>query len=104
MEVFQSGLIKDKQYPYLGASPDRIQVCNCCAKTLLEVTSIFGRRNLQLYVAAAHCLDEVAAKYYVKKETSWNYQRQGQLALARLEQCNLNIYTQKAIFGSTRKI
>ena len=72
MEAFQSGLIKDKQYPYLGASPDRIQVCNCCAKTLLEVTSIFGRRNLQLDVAAAHCLDEVAAKYYVKKETSWN--------------------------------
>lgn len=69
---FKTGLIKDKQYPYLGASPDRIQVCNCCAKTLLEVTSIFGRRNLQLYVAAAHCLDEVAAKYYVKKETSWN--------------------------------
>ena len=70
MEVFQSGLIKDKQYLYLGASPDRIQVCNCCAKTLLEVTSIFSRRNL--HEVADDDLDEVAAKYYVKKETSWN--------------------------------
>ena len=48
--------------------------------------SIFGERILQPHVAATHCLDEVAGKYYVKKETTWNYQRQGQLALARLEQ------------------
>ena len=31
-------------------------------------------------------------------------QKRNVLELARLEQCNLNIYTQKAIFGSTRKI
>ncbi|PFX14312.1 hypothetical protein AWC38_SpisGene21535 [Stylophora pistillata] len=97
LEVFRSGLIVDKQYPYLGASPDRIQVCKCCPKTLLEVKSIFSKRNLQPHVAEAHCLDVVAGKYYVKKETSWNYQMQGQLALARLEQCNLIIYTLKGI-------
>lgn len=45
LEVFQSGLIVDKQYSYLGASPDRIQVCKCCTKTLLEVKSIFSKRN-----------------------------------------------------------
>lgn len=97
LEVFQSGLIVDKQYPYMGASPDRIQVCKCCAKTLLEVKSIFSERNLQPHVAAAHCLGIVAGKYYVKKETSWSYQIQGQLALARLEQCNLIMYTLKGI-------
>ena len=59
MEVFQSGLIKDKQYPYLGASPDRIQVCNCCAKTLLEVTS---NSTLQQLIALMKWLPNTKSK------------------------------------------
>lgn len=46
MVVLHSGLSIDKQYPYLGAFPDRIQVCKCCVKILLEVKSIFGKRLL----------------------------------------------------------
>ena len=57
-------LFMDKQYPYLGASPGRIQVCKCCVKTLLEVKSIFSKRNLQPHVTGvAHCLDKVGGKY-----------------------------------------
>ena len=35
--------------------------------------------------------------YLVKKETTWNYQIQGQLAMARLTRCILIIYTLKRI-------
>ena len=67
MEVFQCGLFTDKQYPCLRASPGRIQVYKWCVNTLLEVKSILSKRNLQPHVGAAHCLDEVADKYYAKK-------------------------------------
>ena len=63
MKLFQSGVFIDMQYPYLGASPGRIQVCTCCIKTLLEVKGIFNKKkNVQPHVGAAHCLDEVAGK------------------------------------------
>lgn len=35
--------------------------------------------------------------YLVKKETTWNYQIQGRLAMARLTRCILIIYTLKRI-------
>ena len=93
MEVIESGLFIDEHHPYLGATPDRIQVCKCCVKILLEVKSIFSKRNLPPHIAAASYLEKVHGKYYLKKETSWNYQIQGQLAIARLTHCNLIIYT-----------
>ena len=82
MEVFHSGLFIDNQHPYLGASPDRLQVCKCCVKILLEVKSIFSKGNLPPHIAAASYLEEVDGKYYLRKETSWYYQIQGQLAIA----------------------
>ena len=97
MEVIESGLFIDEHHPYLGATPDRIQLCKCCVKILLEVKSIFSKRNLPPHIAAASYLEKVNGKYYLKKETSWNYQIQGQLAIARLTHCNLIIYTLKGI-------
>ena len=97
MEVFHSGLLIDNQHPYLGASPDRSQVCKCCVKILLEVKSIFSKRNLPPHIAATSYLEDVDGKYYLGKETSWYYQIQGQLAIAGLTHCYLIIYTLKGI-------
>ena len=33
VKLFQSGFFIDMQYPYLGASPGRIQVFKCCLDT-----------------------------------------------------------------------
>ena len=67
-----------------------------CEK-LLEVKSIFSKINVPPHIAAASYLEKVNGKYYLKKEISWNYQIQRQLAIARLTHCNLLIYTLKGI-------
>ena len=99
MEVFHSGLFIDKQHPYLRASPDRLQVCKCCVEILLEVKSILSKRNLPPHIAAASYLQEVDGKYYLRKETFWYYQIQGQLAIAgSTTHCYLIIYTLKGFW------
>lgn len=68
MEVIESGLFIDEHHPYLGASPARIQVYKYCVKILLEVKSIFSKRNLPPHIATASYLEKVDGKYYLKKK------------------------------------
>ena len=97
LAIHESGLIIDPQHPYLAATPDRIRNCDCCGKILLEVKSLFSKRNLVSHIAAQDYLQKKGKVYFLREESNWNYQIQGQLGLARMEQCDLIIYTQKGI-------
>lgn len=37
LKINQCGLFIDKNYPYIGASPDGIVLCKCCGKGLLDM-------------------------------------------------------------------
>lgn len=97
--VMPSGLVIHKSLPYLGASPDGIRSCGCCPKkTLVEVKSLYSKRNLLPFVAAQELLNvDSTGKITLKSETKWNYQIQGQMAISEIINCDLIIYTNKGI-------
>lgn len=43
--VENSGLVTNVLWPHLGASPDGIRYCDCCERGVVEVKSLFAKRN-----------------------------------------------------------
>lgn len=99
VQVLPSGLVINKSFPYLGASPDGIRSCNCCPKkTLVEVKSLYSKRSLLPFPAAQEHLNvDSNGEITLKSETRWNYQIQGQMAISEIYDCDLIIYTNKGI-------
>ena len=97
LSITSSGLIINKLWPFLGASPDGIRICECCQRKLIEVKSMYSKRNLLPQVAAKENLQLVDDEYVLKRETKWNYQIQGLMGITGIENCDLVIYTLKGI-------
>ena len=68
LSIKNNGLIINTLWPFLGASPDGVRICGCCQKKLIEVKSMYAKRNLPPQVAAEEKLF-VGDKYILKKET-----------------------------------
>lgn len=92
MHVVESGLIIDPEFSHLGSSPDRIRVCQCCGKRVVEV-----KRSLMPHIAAVEYIYKENGTYRFKKETKWNYQIQGEKAFSEVTNADLVIYTNKGI-------
>ena len=95
--VSKSGLVINTSWPHLGASPDGIRYCECCGKRVVEIKSLFSKRNLPPHIAASDYIIKVNGKYQLKTETRWHYQIQGELATTCLKNADLIIYTNKGI-------
>ena len=95
--VSECGLIIDPELSHLGSSPDRIRVCQCCGKRVVEVKSLYSKRSLMPHIAAAEYIYKENGIYKLKTETKWNYQIQGEMALSKLRNADLVIYTNKGI-------
>jgi len=97
--IAESGLVVCDDDSFIAASPDGICYCSCCGKKLIEVKSIFSKKNLQPSVAAADKLEENAVnkKPTLKENTSWYYQIQCQMAVTKVHKTDLVIYTNKGI-------
>ena len=97
LSITSSGLIINKLWPFLGASPDGIRICECCQRKLIEVKSMYAKRNLLPQVAAKENLHLVDDEYVLKRETKWNCQIRGLMGITGIENCDLVIYTLKGI-------
>ena len=97
LSIKNSELIVNTLWPFLGASPDGVRICECCQKKLIEIKSMYAKRNLPPQVAAEEKLVFVGDKYILKKETKWNYQIQGLMGITWIHCCDLVIYTFKGI-------
>lgn len=97
LSITSSGLIINKLWPFLGASPDGIRICECCKKKLIEVKSMYAKRNLPPQIAAKEYLELVDDEFVLKRETKWNYQIQGLMGISGILHCDLVIYTHKGI-------
>ena len=84
-------------WPHLGASLHGICHCLCCAKRVIEVKSLFSKRSLPPHIAASEYVHKVDGKNYLKRETKWYYQIQGELATTGLLMADLIIYTNKEV-------
>ena len=95
--VCKSALVINTSWPHLGASPDGIRYCECCGKRVVEIKSLFSKRNLPPHIAASEYIIKVTGKYQLKTETRWYYQIQGELAATCLKNAAFIIYTNKGI-------
>ena len=98
LSLSKCGLVINQEWPYLGASPDRIRYCGCHGKILVECKSLFAKRNLLPAVAASEKLQKTPdGDVKLKKETSGYYQLQGQVGITQIGNTDLIIYTNKNI-------
>lgn len=95
--ISECGLIVNPELSHLGSSPDRMQFCVCCGKRVVEVKSLFAKRSLLPHIAAADYIYKEDGAYKLKRETKWNYQIQGEMALSGVKTADLVIYTNKGI-------
>ena len=68
LSIKNSGIIVNTLWPFLGASPDGARMCECCRKKLIEVKSMYAKRNLPPQVAAEEKLMFVGDKYIYNNE------------------------------------
>ena len=61
------------------------------------VKSLFTKRSLLPHVAAANYLYKEDGVYKLKRETKWNYQIQGEMALSGVKNADPVIYTNEGI-------
>ena len=66
-------------------------------KVVVEVKSLYSKRSLMPRIAAAGYLYKENGSYKLKKETCWYYQIQGEMALSKVKNADLIIYTNKGI-------
>ncbi|XP_078355836.1 uncharacterized protein LOC144640614 [Oculina patagonica] len=97
--MMECGLAVSEEQPFLGASPDGFCYCSCCGKRLVEVKSIYSKKNLKPSIAAGDKIiyDSERSKWILKKETTWYYQVQCQMAVTKIHVTDLVIYTNKGI-------
>ena len=95
--VENSGLVINVLWPHIGASPDGIRYCDCCGRRVVEVKSLFAKRNLPPHIAAAEYITKVNGHYTLNTECRWYYQIQGELATTGCKVADLIIYTNKGI-------
>ena len=81
--VEYSGLVVNVLWPHLGTSPDGIRYCDCCDRRVVEVKSLFAKRN--------------HGQKTLKRETRSYQQIQEELATAGYKVADLIIYTNKGI-------
>lgn len=97
--LLDCGLAVSEEHPFLGASPDGMRYCKCCGTKLVEVKAIYSKKNLRPPVAAGEKIiyDQKTSKWRLKKETTWYCQVQCQMAVTKVLDEDLVIYTNKGI-------
>ena len=98
IQVYESGLIVNPTFPYLGASPDGKVVDKSVDVPygLLEIKCPFKYRNKCPTSAADEtdfCLEKYGDTLRLKRDHIYFYQIQGQMAIAGLTWCDFVVYT-----------
>ena len=101
LQVQKSGLVINKSYAHLGASPDGIVTCDCCNERLLEIKCPYTHMN--------DSIDKICedTRYHLYKDnnivklktsSSWYTQIQMQMFITGYTLTDLAIYTKVAPF------
>lgn len=100
VKVISSGFYINKQYPYLGSSPDGIIVCDCCGKGTVEVKCPYKFKDINpcLIDSDKFCLKaHEVCDNSLKHDHPYFYQVQGQMGICGVSYCDFVCYTSKGI-------
>ena len=89
----ESGLITNPRYPFMGASPDGIMLCDCCSTVLVEIKCPYCYRDSNID-EIIDCLELKNGEFTLKTSHAYFYQIQCQLLLSNVEYCDFLVWTQ----------
>ncbi len=99
VQILNSGLCINPSFPYIGASPDAIMLCDCCGKRAVEIKCPFCKKNEDLIVASED------KKFYLKKDSNgdlkldhnhaYYFQVQTQLGVCSLDSAYFVVWTEE---------
>ena len=94
--LLDCGLAVSEEHPFVGCG---IVHCKCCGTKLVEVKAVYSKKNLRPSVAAGEKIIyyQNNSKWRLKKETTWHYQVQCQMAVTKVLEEDLVTYTNKEI-------
>ena len=97
LEVTDSGMVINPQWPFIAASPDGIIDCFCCRKGVLEIKCPYSHRNETVESAVSN-----DSSFYLKKDNDllyldhahdYYYQVQTQMFVCNVEYCDFCVCT-----------
>ena len=100
--VGQTGLIINPSFPHLGASPDGLLTdsSNTDPNSILEIKFPYKSRYVDPCEAAANrdfCCELAGDTITLKRNYTYFYQIQGQMAISSRKWCDFVIYTNKKV-------
>lgn len=89
LQIVDSGLVINPQWPFIGASPDGIVDCSCCERGVLEIKCPYCHRESSVTTAVSEdpkfCLKERDGEIHLDDTHSYYYQVQTQMFVCDVE-------------------
>ena len=107
-DIESSGLVINKGYPFLAASPDDIRTCKCCGTSVVEYKCPF--KNKEKHPREAFLegniggIQNADGTYSLKPNHKYYYQVQGAMAATNTKTCDFVVYTLNTEMGSAGSI
>ena len=99
-QLKECGLFLDRSFPVIGASPDRIVSCSCCAKSCLEVRCPININHTSLNDPRID-LQRSNGNLSLKRNHRYHTQCQMQMAFTGLKTCYFFVWTPHGSFLET---
>ena len=102
VRLTECGLFLDKENPLIGASPNWLVTCDCCADGVLQVKCCYKHRDIaprEIPRADSkyHLIYNKQKKLALDSRSYWHYQVVGLLGVTEMSYCDLVVYTDKGI-------
>ena len=91
----ESGLILNRDYPHLGASPDGLAQCDCCGQGCLEIKCLPTYMNGIPDPLGETCTSfPISSDFQLKKTHKFYTQIQGHMLITGRKYCDLYMWSQ----------
>ncbi|XP_077354672.1 uncharacterized protein LOC144002880 isoform X2 [Festucalex cinctus] len=102
LEVLNTGLHVNVQWPFLGATPDALIECSCCGVGVCEIKCPFSVRDLIVKEAVKtpnFCLvPDGNTSHHLSRQHQYYYQIQAQMGLTGRDFCDFVVWTKSDIY------
>jgi hypothetical protein len=94
----KSGFWINKDYPFIGASPDAMVSCSCCGEGCVEIKCPFCQRDKSILEATGEkfCID--SKSIMLKADHTYFYQVQTQMFTTGRSYCDFIVWTNKEMY------
>ena len=97
LQLSENGLYINPKWPFIGASPDGIVKCDCCAEGVVEIKCPYKHRENTIEYAAVNdkqfCLTKQGDLLQLSRSHEYYYQVQTQIFVCDVQYCDFCVFT-----------